>query len=125
MVAPGCRASNTASILAKAAAKNSSLFEQAALALASLAWLPVGAVAGFCNILWNELSRATSNGKAAFSYPRPFLNADPTAPKVEGDTDACAPSKVNSSSVAAIRKGKKWADAKGNLKITRERSSQP
>ena len=27
--------------------------------------LPVGAVAGFCNILWNELSRATSNGKAA------------------------------------------------------------
>jgi DNA polymerase-1 len=26
--------------------------------------LPVGAVAGFCNILWNELSRA-SNGKAA------------------------------------------------------------
>ncbi len=26
--------------------------------------LPVGAVAGFCNILWNELSR-TSNGKAA------------------------------------------------------------
>ncbi len=62
---------------------------------------------------------STSNGKAAFSYPRPFLNADPTAPKVEGDTDACAPSKVNSSSVAAIRKGKKWADSKGNLKITR------
>ncbi|WP_333818177.1 DNA polymerase, partial [Tabrizicola sp.] len=27
--------------------------------------LPVGAVAGFCNILWNELSRATTNGKAA------------------------------------------------------------
>ena len=27
--------------------------------------LPVGAVAGFCNILWNELSRATSNGKSA------------------------------------------------------------
>jgi DNA polymerase I len=27
--------------------------------------LPVGAVAGFCNILWNELARATSNGKAA------------------------------------------------------------
>ncbi len=27
--------------------------------------LPVGAVAGFCNILWNELSRATSNGRAA------------------------------------------------------------
>jgi len=27
--------------------------------------LPVGAVAGFCNILWNELSRATPNGKAA------------------------------------------------------------
>ncbi|MFT4225732.1 phosphatase PAP2 family protein [Micropruina sp.] len=62
---------------------------------------------------------STSNAKAAFSYPRPFLNADPSAPKVEGDTDACAPSKVNSSSVAPIRKGKKWADAKGNLKITR------
>jgi DNA polymerase-1 len=27
--------------------------------------MPVGAVAGFCNILWNELSRAASNGKAA------------------------------------------------------------
>ena len=27
--------------------------------------LPVGAVAGFCNILWNELSRTASNGKAA------------------------------------------------------------
>jgi DNA polymerase-1 len=27
--------------------------------------LPVGAVAGFCNILWNELSRSTANGKAA------------------------------------------------------------
>ena len=27
--------------------------------------LPVGAVAGFCNILWNELSRSASNGKAA------------------------------------------------------------
>ncbi|MBS3978823.1 MAG: DNA polymerase I [Rhodobacteraceae bacterium] len=27
--------------------------------------LPVGAVAGFCNILWNEMSRATTNGKAA------------------------------------------------------------
>lgn len=27
--------------------------------------LPVGAVAGFCNILWNELSRASSNGRAA------------------------------------------------------------
>ena len=27
--------------------------------------MPVGAVAGFCNILWNELSRASTNGKAA------------------------------------------------------------
>jgi DNA polymerase-1 len=27
--------------------------------------MPVGAVAGFCNILWNELSRTASNGKAA------------------------------------------------------------
>ncbi|MFT4297459.1 MAG: phosphatase PAP2 family protein [Micropruina sp.] len=62
---------------------------------------------------------STSNAKAAFSYPRPFLNADPTAPKVAGDTDACAPSKVNSSSLKSIRTGKRWADAKGNLKITR------
>ncbi|MFT3860209.1 phosphatase PAP2 family protein [Micropruina sp.] len=62
---------------------------------------------------------STSSAKAAFSYPRPFLNVDPTASKVEGDTDACAPSKVNGSSLAAIRKGKKWADATGNLTITR------
>ncbi|MFT3835049.1 MAG: phosphatase PAP2 family protein [Micropruina sp.] len=62
---------------------------------------------------------STTNAKAAFSYPRPFLNVDPSAPKVEGDTDACAPSKVNGSSLAPIRKGKSWADAKGNLKITR------
>ncbi len=62
---------------------------------------------------------STASAKAAFSYPRPFLNVDPTAPKVAGDTDACAPSKVNGSSVAPIRKGKAWADAKGNLKITR------
>jgi DNA polymerase-1 len=27
--------------------------------------LPVGAVAGFCNILWNELARSSSNGKTA------------------------------------------------------------
>ena len=62
---------------------------------------------------------STSNAKAAFSYPRPFLNVDPTAATAPGDTDACAPSKVNSSSLKGIRKGKSWADAKGNLRITR------
>lgn len=62
---------------------------------------------------------STANAKAAFSYPRPFLNVDPNAPKVDGDTDACAPSKVNGSSLAPIRKGKSWTDSKGNLKITR------
>lgn len=62
---------------------------------------------------------STSNAKNTYSYPRPFLNVDPTAPKVDGDTDACAPSAVNGSSLKSIRTGKRWADAKGNLKITR------
>ncbi|MGC3993184.1 MAG: phosphatase PAP2 family protein [Propionicimonas sp.] len=62
---------------------------------------------------------STSTAKATFSYPRPFLNVDPTATKVDGDTDACAPSAVNGSSLASIRKGKSWADASGNLKVTR------
>ena len=62
---------------------------------------------------------STGAAKAAFSYPRPYLNGDPAAAAVTGDADGCAPSKVNSSSLVAIRKGKAWADAKGNLRITR------
>ncbi|MFT4297028.1 MAG: phosphatase PAP2 family protein [Micropruina sp.] len=61
----------------------------------------------------------TDLSKPAFSHPRPYLSADPNAAPVAGDEDACAPSKVNSSSLVGNRKGKPWADAKGNLKITR------
>lgn len=61
----------------------------------------------------------TDRSKPVFSHPRPYLNADPHAAPVPGDEDACAPSKVNSSSLVANRKGRPWADAKGNLKITR------
>lgn len=61
----------------------------------------------------------TSAAKKMYSHPRPYLQVDPSAPAVEGDTPECAPSSVNGSSVAATRKGKPWADAAGNLKITR------
>ena len=62
---------------------------------------------------------STSAAKAAYSHPRPFLPADPNATPVPGDTEGCAPSVVNSSSLAGNRKGKPWADSEGNLKITR------
>ncbi|MFT4110266.1 phosphatase PAP2 family protein [Propionicimonas sp.] len=62
---------------------------------------------------------STSTAKATFSYPRPFLKVDPSATKVAGDEDACAPSAVNGSSLTAIRKGRSWTDSTGNLKITR------
>ena len=62
---------------------------------------------------------STSTAKTAYSHPRPFLPADPQAAAAPGDDEGCAPSKVNGSSVAANRKGKPWADAAGNLKITR------
>lgn len=62
---------------------------------------------------------STTAAKTAFSYPRPFLNVDPSAPKVSGDADGCAPSAVNGASLKAIRTGEPWADADGNLRITR------
>lgn len=61
----------------------------------------------------------TSALKSTFSYPRPYLNADPKASGAPGDSSSCRPSKVNASSLAAIRQGRPWADAKGNLVITR------
>lgn len=61
----------------------------------------------------------TDLSKPVFSHPRPYLNVDPDAAPVAGDEAACAPSKVNGSSLLANRKGQPWADAKGNLKITR------
>ncbi len=57
--------------------------------------------------------------KSQFSYPRPYLNADPAAPPLAGDPESCAPSQANSSSLTGIRKGKPWADGAGTLKITR------
>lgn len=61
----------------------------------------------------------TGSAKKFFSYPRPFLPVSPSATAPAGDEAACAPSAVNGSSLADMRKGKEWADANGNLKITR------
>ncbi|MFT4294924.1 MAG: phosphatase PAP2 family protein [Micropruina sp.] len=66
---------------------------------------------------------STGDLKYQFSYPRPYLSSDPNAPLPAGDPESCAPSKVNASSLAGIRKGKPWADAGGTLKITRVPSS--
>lgn len=57
--------------------------------------------------------------KKQFGYPRPFLPADPKAAAVPGDSSVCAASRVNASSLASMRKGQPWADAAGNLLITR------
>ncbi len=62
---------------------------------------------------------STSVAKAYYSHPRPYLPSDPTVAPVPGDDPGCAPSIINGSSQQAIRIGKPWADAKGNLLITR------
>jgi membrane-associated phospholipid phosphatase len=62
---------------------------------------------------------STGTAKAYFSHPRPYLPSDPTTPAVAGDAVGCAPTIANGSSQKAIRVGKPWADAKGNLLITR------
>lgn len=62
---------------------------------------------------------STGKLKSTFSYPRPYLNADPKAPAVPGDAAACAPSKANAAALVGIRKGLPWADRRGNLLITR------
>lgn len=61
----------------------------------------------------------TGEAKKTFSYPRPFLAPSPDSDPVKGDEEACAPSKVNGSSVTSIRTGEDWADADGALRITR------
>ncbi|QKS12484.1 phosphatase PAP2 family protein [Curtobacterium sp. Csp1] len=62
----------------------------------------------------------TGAAKAHFSYPRPYLPSDPAATLPAGDDQVnCNPATVNASSLAANRTGKAWADAKGNLTITR------
>lgn len=62
---------------------------------------------------------STASAKAAFSHPRPYLPTDPATPAVAGDAAGCAPSAVNAAAQRAIRVGKPWADAAGNLRITR------
>lgn len=62
---------------------------------------------------------STAVAKAAYSHPRPYLPSDPSTPAVAGDSVLCAPTVVNASSQRGIRTGKPWADAKGNLLITR------
>ena len=62
---------------------------------------------------------STDKAKATFSHPRPYLPSDPSTPAVAGDEAACAPSVTNGSSQRSIRTGRPWADARGNLRITR------
>jgi membrane-associated phospholipid phosphatase len=57
--------------------------------------------------------------KAAFSHPRPYLPVNADATPVAGDDAGCAPSLTNASSLKAIRVGKSYATAAGNLKIKR------
>ena len=62
---------------------------------------------------------STGKLKSKFSYPRPFLRTDSKAARAPGDSSSCKSSKVNASSLARLRRGQPWADAKGNLRITR------
>ena len=61
----------------------------------------------------------TSAPKAYFSHPRPYLPSDSNAAPVAGDDPGCVPALANGSSQQAIRIGKPYADAKGDLKVTR------
>ena len=61
----------------------------------------------------------TGTPKGFFSYPRPFLPSLATAPAVAGDVLGCSPAVANSSSLVGIRSGKPYADAQGDLDITR------
>ncbi len=60
----------------------------------------------------------TGAAKKAFSYPRPYLRTS-SARRSAGDSASCAPGTVNARSLTGLRKGEPWADAKGNLIITR------
>ena len=62
---------------------------------------------------------STGTPKSFFSYPRPFLPSSATAPAVAGDAVGCSPAVANSSSLIGIRVGESYADAQGDLKITR------
>uniref|UniRef100_A0A942SZ24 Phosphatase PAP2 family protein n=1 Tax=Neobacillus citreus TaxID=2833578 RepID=A0A942SZ24_9BACI len=63
---------------------------------------------------------STGDAKAHYSYPRPYLPTDASATLPTGDDQTqCDPATVNASSLAANRVGKSYADAKGNLRITR------
>ncbi|MFT4216334.1 MAG: phosphatase PAP2 family protein [Micropruina sp.] len=61
----------------------------------------------------------TGSAKTKFSYPRPFLPTKSSTKPVSGDSSSCAPSAINATSLAKVRKGKSWTDSKGNLEITR------
>lgn len=62
---------------------------------------------------------STSGAKAIFSYPRPYLVSDPSSTPVAGDSAACALASANASSLAGIRVGQPYSDARGNLAIVR------
>jgi hypothetical protein len=61
----------------------------------------------------------TGTAKDTFGYPRPFLPTDPAAPATAGDDVACAPESANASALRALRVDRSYADADGNLTITR------
>ena len=61
----------------------------------------------------------TGTAKIFFGYPRPFLPSSATATVVPGDVLGCSPAVANSSSLAGIRAGQPYADAQGDLEITR------
>ena len=62
---------------------------------------------------------STGTPKGFFGYPRPFLPSSATAPAVAGDVLGCSSAVANSSSLAGIRAGQPYADAQGDLDITR------
>lgn len=58
---------------------------------------------------------STSTAKDTYSFPRPFLPSSADAP----DDGPCDPATANASSLQANRIGKPYADAEGDLDITR------
>ncbi len=62
---------------------------------------------------------STGTPKQFFSHPRPYLPSDPGAFAVAGDVRGCSPAVANASSQQSIRIGMPYADARGNLAITR------
>ena len=62
---------------------------------------------------------STGTPKQFFSHPRPYLPSDPGDPAVAGDVLGCSPAVANASSQQSIRIGRSYADARGDLDITR------